>query len=152
MFRSIARTYKAAFSGLPRDVWLLSVVLTINRAGSMVLPFISLYLTQKQGLDVTTAGAVLSLYGLGSLIGAWVGGWASDRIGAERALVISLSGSGVLFLWLGFQTNFWAIAISVFVLSVVSESFRPACMTAVAQRAPAAKTRPNAMQAPTLGM
>jgi predicted MFS family arabinose efflux permease len=137
MFRSIARTYRAAFSGLPLDIWLLSAVLMINRAGSMVLPFISLYLTQKQGLDVTTAGAVLSLYGLGSAIGAWVGGWASDRIGAERALVISLSGSGVLFLWLGFQTNFWAIAISVFVLSVVSESFRPACMTAVAQRAPA---------------
>ena len=136
MFRSIARTYKAAFSGLPRDIWLLSAVLMVNRAGTMVLPFISLYLTQEKGLDVTTAGALLSLYGLGSAIGAWVGGWASDRIGAERALVISLVGSGVLFLWLGFQTDFWAIAISVFALSVVSESFRPACMTAVAQRAP----------------
>ena len=137
MFRSIARTYRAAFSGLPRDLWLLSLVLMINRAGTMVLPFISLYLTQERGLDVTTAGAVLSLYGLGSVIGSWVGGWASDRVGAERALVISLAGSGVLFLWLGFQRDFWAIAISVFLLSVVSESFRPACMTAMAQRAPA---------------
>jgi predicted MFS family arabinose efflux permease len=137
MFRSIARTYRAAFSGLPRDVWLLSIVLMVNRAGSMVLPFISLYLTQEKGLDVTTAGAVLSLYGLGSAIGSWVGGWASDRIGAERSLVISLTGSGVLFLWLGFQKDFWAIAISVLLLSVVSESFRPACMTAVAQRSPA---------------
>jgi predicted MFS family arabinose efflux permease len=138
MFRSVARTYKAAFSGVPRDIWLLSLVLMVNRAGSMVLPFISLYLTQERGLDVTTAGALLSLYGLGSAIGAWVGGWASDRIGAERTLVISLTGSGVLFLWLGFQQDFWAIAISVLLLSVVSESFRPACMTAVAQRAPAA--------------
>ena len=81
MFRSIARTYKAAFSGLPRDIWLLSAVLMVNRAGTMVLPFISLYLTQEKGLDVTTAGALLSLYGLGSAIGAWVGRWPKGSTG-----------------------------------------------------------------------
>ena len=41
MIRAIARTYRAAYSGLPRELWLLSLVLTINRAGGMVLPFIS---------------------------------------------------------------------------------------------------------------
>jgi len=137
MIRTVAETYRAAFSGLPRDLWLLSVVMLVNRAGTMVLPFISLYLTQERGAPVTTAGAILSLWGVGSAIGAWAGGWASDRFGAERTLVACLSGSGVLFLWVGELRGLTEIAVGVFALSVVSESFRPACMAAMAQRAPA---------------
>jgi predicted MFS family arabinose efflux permease len=137
MFRSIARTYRAAFSGLPRDVWFLSLVMLVNRAGSMVLPFISLYLTQERGLSVLAAGRILSLYGIGSAIGSWIGGWASDKIGPDRTLTVSLAASGVGFLWLGFQQDLWAITVGVLVLSIVSESFRPACMAAMAQRSPA---------------
>ena len=137
MIRTVAATYRAAFSGLPRDLWLLSLVMLVNRAGTMVLPFISLYLTQERGAPVTTAGAILSLWGVGSAVGAWAGGWASDRIGPERTLVVCLAGSGILFLWVGALRSLTTIAIGVFVLSVVSESFRPACMTAMARRSPA---------------
>ena len=52
MIRGIARTYRAAYSGLPRDLWLLSLVLLVNRAGGMVLPFIALYLTRERGLSI----------------------------------------------------------------------------------------------------
>ena len=54
MFRSVANTYRAAFSGLPRDVWRLGVVMLVNRAGAMVLPFIALYLTRERSLEITT--------------------------------------------------------------------------------------------------
>ncbi len=60
MLRAIFRTYRSAYAGLPRDVWLLSAMLVVNRAGSMVLPFLSLYLTQVRGLSVVTAGRLLS--------------------------------------------------------------------------------------------
>ncbi len=137
MFRSIARTYQAAFSGLPRDVWLLSAAVLVNRAGTMVLPFISLYLTQQRGFEITTAGRILSLYGIGSAIGSYLGGWVSDKIGTDRAMFASLVSSGFAFLWLGWQTDPWAITGGVFLLSVLSESFRPMCMAATAQRSPA---------------
>ena len=53
MLRPIARVYRAAFSGLSRDIWLLCAVLLINRAGTMVLPFFSLFLTQDRGVPLS---------------------------------------------------------------------------------------------------
>lgn len=137
MIRTVARTYRAAFAGLPRDVWMLCLVMLVNRAGTMVLPFLSLYLTQDRGASITRAGAILSLWGLGSAIGVWAGGWASDRFGTERTLFVCLAGSGALFLWVGLLRDLWFIAAGLLVLSIVSESFRPACMAAMAHRAPA---------------
>ena len=137
MIRAVARTYREAFAGLPRDVWLLCLVMLVNRSGTMVLPFLSLYLTQDRGAPVTTAGAILSLWGLGSVIGVWTGGWASDRFGTERTLAVCLAGSGALFLGVGLLRDLRLIAAGLLVLSIVSESFRPACMAAMAHRAPA---------------
>lgn len=50
LLRSLTALYADAFSGLPRDVWLLAGAMLVNRAGTMVLPFLSLYLTRQLGL------------------------------------------------------------------------------------------------------
>lgn len=136
MIRPLFRLYRDAFSGLPRDVWLLSFVALVNRSGSMVLPFISLYLTEERGLTVSGAGRILALYGLGAIAGSYTGGWLSDRIGATRAQAASLLASGVGFLGFLLLDSTVEVAIGTFVLSVVVESFRPAVMTDMARRAP----------------
>ena len=102
MIRTILRTYRAAFSGLPRELWLLAIVALVNRAGSMVLPFISLYLTQQRGFSVLLAGRTLGLYGVGAIIGSYLGGWLTDRIGPTRCQQLSLLASG--FGYLAFST------------------------------------------------
>lgn len=130
------RAYRQAFSGLPREVWLLSAMLLVNRSGAMVLPFLSLYLTQNMALSVAAAGKILAAYGLGSVLGAWLGGWLSDRIGPDATMRISLALSGVLYVVVGLQTHPFAVAVSVFVLGVFAESFRPAVMAAMGARAP----------------
>src|SRR5262245_4323582 len=84
------RLYGQLFSGLPREVWLLSLATFVQRSGTMVLPFLTLYLTRQQGFTAQEAGGVLSLYGLGAIIGSYVGGWLSDRIGSVMAQVLSL--------------------------------------------------------------
>jgi predicted MFS family arabinose efflux permease len=134
--RPVLDLYRAAYAGLPRDAWILSAVLLVNRAGSMVLPFLTLYLTKSIGLSVSQAGGLLSLYGLGSVLGAWGGGWLSDRIGSLRTQQISLLATGLLFLGFIGQTSYPVIAALVFAVSVVAEAFRPAVMTAMADRAP----------------
>jgi predicted MFS family arabinose efflux permease len=136
VLRRIVRVYRDAYSGLPRDLWLLSLITFVNRSGSMVLPFISLYLTQKRGLSVTAAGGIMGLYGVGSGIGSYLGGWLSDRIGPMRTQQLSLVTSGVGFLWLSSLEDSVAIAVAVLLVSVVAEAFRPAVMAAFAQRAP----------------
>src|SRR5205085_8508978 len=55
--------------GLSARLWLLATATLINRAGTMVLAFLTLYLTKTQGYTPAQAGAFLALYG-GVAIGA----------------------------------------------------------------------------------
>ncbi len=41
----------------------------INRAGSMVIVYLMLYLTQDIGISVAAAGRIISVYGIGAIIG-----------------------------------------------------------------------------------
>jgi MFS family permease len=138
MIRSLLRLYRDAFSGLGRDVWLVCVVLLVNRAGTMVLPFITLYLTEQRGFGVAAAGRLLSLYGVGAIAGAYLGGWLCDRIGSIRAQQVSLVASGIGYLGFIVLRSPTAISVALLLLAAVVESFRPSAMAAIGERAPAA--------------
>jgi len=84
MMKAILRIYSEAYRGFPREVWMLCAVLFVNRTGSMVLAFLTLYLTKALGYSLGTAGQVLAVYGCGYLAGGLVGGWLCDRLGALR--------------------------------------------------------------------
>ena len=64
----MVQRYRASFSGLSREVWSSSGVMLINRAGTMVLPFLSVYPTQQLGFSL----AYLQFYLFGPLAGAAV--------------------------------------------------------------------------------
>ncbi|MBM4257004.1 MAG: MFS transporter [Deltaproteobacteria bacterium] len=128
--------YSQLFTGLPREVWLLSLVTFVQRSGTMVLPFLTLYLTQKQGFSVQEAGVVLSLYGVGSIIGSYIGGWLSDRIGSITAQIVSLLLATVAVVALGAMHSPTAIVVVVLLWSIVSESMRPANGAALAELSP----------------
>jgi len=151
----VSRAYREAFSGLPRDVWLLAGAMLINRSGTMVLPFLGLYLTHELGFSTAAAGRVLSAYGLGAVAGSFVGGWLADRVGAIRVQQASLLGAGLGFVVLGRLGGDVAIAVTVFLLSVAADAFRPATFAAVsAYSAVAVRTRSLALVrlAANLGM
>jgi predicted MFS family arabinose efflux permease len=137
MARFIFRLYRDAFSGLPRDIWLLATVALVNRAGSMVVPFIALYLTVERGFTTQEAGRFVALYGIGAVLGSYLGGWLSDRMGAVRAQQASLFLGGVGFLALSVVRERTAIGFTILIVGVVVEAFRPAVMTSFAERAPA---------------
>ncbi|HKQ62320.1 MAG TPA: MFS transporter [Candidatus Polarisedimenticolaceae bacterium] len=131
--RRVGQAYRAAFAGLSRDAWLFSLVTLVNRAGGMVLPFLVLYLTQRRGLSVPEAGRVLSLYGLGSIGGSYVGGWLVDRFGPVRTQQVSLIGGGVGLLLLGWARGPLPIALCACATSFVGDMFRPAVMAALSR-------------------
>jgi predicted MFS family arabinose efflux permease len=99
----------------------------------MVLPFLSLYLTQRLGFSTLEAGQLLSLFGFGSMIGSYVGGWLSDRLGSYRVLYLSFASSGFGFIVLGQLESFLPIAAAILTVSIVSDAFRPALLAAVAE-------------------
>lgn len=135
--------YREAYAGIPRPAWLLALVLLVNRAGTMVLPFLALYLTGPRGFTPRAAGLVLVAYGLGSMTGAWAGGSATDRWGAIRVQVVSLAATGALFLVLARLASLTAIATAAFLLAVAADAYRPASSVAFVERVPTA-VRPRA--------
>ena len=54
---------KRAAAGLPRPFWVLWTGMLVNRAGSFVVPFLAIYLTQARGFSAAQAGIVAALYG-----------------------------------------------------------------------------------------
>ncbi|RMF73216.1 MAG: MFS transporter [Acidobacteria bacterium] len=131
-----------AYSGLPRAVWIVCAGMLINRAGTMVLPFLGLYLTRELGFPKATAGWVLLGFGLGSLLGSAVGGRLTDRAGAVRVQVGALLAGGVAFVALAWPRTPWTLGAGVFIAAALSDAFRPAAMTAVVVLAPeAVRTR-----------
>ncbi len=125
--------YKEAYTGLPREAWLLALVEFINRSGSMVFFYMTLYLTQTFGYSVSQAGQVLSAFGLGGLIGAYLGGKLTDTIGAYAVQKLSLGINGVIYLLLGRLTTLEAIMGAMFLLGISSEALHPANSTALSQ-------------------
>jgi MFS family permease len=119
--------------GLPHDMWALFFTSLINRSGTMVIPFLALYLTKKIGVSPTEAGTALLVYGAAAFIAAPLTGKLSDKLGALKVMKFALFGSGVLFFAFSFITNYNWILVATFFLAAVNESFRPANLSLITE-------------------
>jgi len=124
--------YKKAYSGLSKESWYLSFVMLINRSGTMVVPFLTIYCTQKLNFSIVEAGLIMAIFGLGSVFGAFFGGKFTDKIGFYYLQIGALLSGGLMFFMISFLETFWSLGIGTFILSMCNESFRPANSTAVA--------------------
>ncbi|MCR8561226.1 MFS transporter [Mucilaginibacter sp. BJC16-A38] len=142
MFTSFIQLYKNAYQGLSKNSWYLSLVMLINRSGTMVVPFMSIYCVKQLHFSIVQAGVIMSLFGVGSICGAFVGGKFTDKFGFYDLQVGALLSGGLLFIVLGYQHTFLTVCIGTYVLSFCNESFRPANSTAIAHYStPENKTR-----------
>ena len=134
--RSVQDLYVKAFSGLPRKVWLLSLIMLVNRSGAMVVAFLSVYLINSQGFSPVKAGYVMAAFGTGGVVGNYVGGLLNDRFGSWHIMVWSLFVSGLLHIALGYVTDFYALCGLTFIIALVADAFRPANRAAIAVYSP----------------
>ena len=132
MIRSSLSLYRNAYSGLSKPVWWLSFVMFINRSGTMVIPFLTVYLTQDLHYSIAEAGLIMAMFGIGAILGGFLGGRLSDKIGFYPVQFWSLFLNGIMFIALGYLYELWQIAVCIFILSTVGESFRPANASAIA--------------------
>lgn len=123
--------YLSSYKGFSREVWVLALITLINRAGTMVIPFLSLYLTNNQGFSLEEVGWVMTFFGLGSVAGSWLGGKLTDIVGAYKVMATSLLGSAALFIFLQYLDGSVAIRIGIFFLMMVADMFRPAMFVAL---------------------
>lgn len=133
MISKTVSLYKTSFTGLSKETWLLSFIMLVNRSGTMVLPFMTLYLTgQQMNRTLGEAGFVMALFGAGSVVGAFFGGKFSDKIGFYKVQLIALFFGGLSFIILGQIKDYSLICVVTFFLSMINESFRPANSAAIA--------------------
>jgi len=133
--KKIISIYLDSFKGLSQAAWLLAVVMLINRMGSMVIPFLGLYMTQVLHFDIKQVGIVLMSYGIGSVCGSYIGGWLTDRIGSFKVQFGSLVLASPLFLLIPLFKEVQSLSIMIFTLSLIFDAFRPANSVSVASYA-----------------
>lgn len=132
MVGKVLNAYKTSFSGLSREIWLLSIVMLVNRAGTMAVPFMSLYVTVALGRSLADAGLIITLFGVGSVAGALLGGFLTDRIGFRWVQITAAMGSGLLFWLFGSLNEFGWLCLLTVLLSMVADALRPANHAAIA--------------------
>ena len=123
--------YLDSYRGLSKEIWLLSLITFINRAGTMVIPFLSLYLTTSLGFSLTQVGWVMTAFGAGSILGAWLGGKLTDKIGYYPVMLWSLVTGGMAFILIQFISTFLVFCVGVFLLTLFADMFRPAMYVSV---------------------
>jgi len=128
--------------GLPRDVWTICLASFVNRAGTMVLPFLALYATQERGLGARQAGYVVTAFGLGSLIASPFAGRLADAVGALPVLRVSLFASGALVFVLASVHGFAALIVVTFLWAMATDAFRPASFAAISHLVTPEKRKP----------
>lgn len=114
------------FRGFSREIWILTLITFINRAGTMVLPFLSKYLKEDLQFSYSEVGWIMVAFGLGSMLGSWLGGKLSDKIGFYKVMVFSLFSSGLFFFALQYITSFWGLCLGMFSIMTLADMFRPA--------------------------
>ncbi len=128
--KKLYTNYINNFRGLTPEIWLLSLVTFINRAGAMVIPFLSLYLVNAKGFTLPQVGWIMTSFGVGSLVGTWIGGRLTDSIGFYKVIVSSLFLGGVGFVFLQFVDSFYGFCLGIFTLILVADAYRPAIFVA----------------------
>jgi predicted MFS family arabinose efflux permease len=120
------------YKGLSTEVWFLALTTFINRAGAMVIPFLSLYLTNYLNFSLGQVGWIMTSYGLGSVVGVYFGGKLADKIGYFKVMYTSLILTGIAFLILQHINTYYLLCIGIFLLTIVADAFRPAIWVALA--------------------
>ena len=126
MLANALQRYINNFRGFTREVWILTLITFINRAGTMVLPFLSKYLKEDLNFSYAQVGWIMVAFGFGSMLGSWLGGKLSDKIGFYKIMVFSLFTSGLLFFAIQYIRTFWGLCIGMFVIMTIADMFRPA--------------------------
>ena len=112
------------------------LALLVDGADLMLLSYSLNSIKAEFGLTPVEAGMLGSFTLAGMAIGGICGGWACDKFGRVRIVVISILTFSVLTCGLGFTNTFWEFGILRFFASLGLGSLYIACNTLMAEYVP----------------
>ena len=122
---------------LPGKFWVLFAGTFINRFGTFVWPFLTIYLT-RQGHPATAAAWAISAYGLGSFGGSALGGWLADHIGRRNTIVLGTFSAAASFMLLYTATSLPVIILWTALAGLSGGTYHPAIGALIADIVPPA--------------
>ncbi|HUN81725.1 MAG TPA: MFS transporter [Phycisphaerae bacterium] len=131
------------YFNLPRPVHILCLGTFVNRAGTFLIPFLTLYLTSRLGLSERFATRTMGLYGAGAIVAGLIGGHLADWIGRRTVMLISLFGGACLMLVFSTVHQTPIIIANIACLGIIGELYRPGASAMIGDLTPPA-TRPHA--------
>jgi MFS family permease len=128
----------------PREVWALFASRLIDGVGySMVLPFITIFLNEGEGVPMTLVGTILLVAAVANAVGQIIGGELADRLGRKGVMVWSLLIRGFIFFLLTlaiiYPQSITVITILLALSYFFGATFEPANNAMVADIVPAGK-------------
>ncbi len=123
---------RARVGGLPAPFWWLWVGTLVNRAGTFIEPFIILYLTGPRHLSIATAGTVVTVWGVGSIVSQPIGGYLTDRVGRRTTLSLGMFAVALAIGTLATARGVPAITLAALLVGIVGDIYRPAAAATVA--------------------
>lgn len=133
--KGFIKLYLDSYRGLSTATWTLTLVMLINRSGAMVVPFLGVYMMQDLRFNINDTGTVLSCFGIGAVAGSLLGGWLTDKAGPFKIQLLTQIIAVPIFLMLPSLHTPLTLAAGVFLLSLVTETFRPANSVSIASYA-----------------
>ncbi|MFF8026168.1 MDR family MFS transporter [Streptomyces sp. NPDC007896] len=127
----LARALPGAARALPAAFWWIWLSILVNWTGSFASPVLAVYLTLERGYSPYHTGLVVSLIGLGGILGTTWGGFAADRIGRRTTLVLAHCWTAACMVLVGVCASPAALACAALALGVGQTAARPAMQAAL---------------------
>lgn len=124
---------------LPPVVRLLVAGTFINKVGSFIVPFLTIVLRREFHLGERQVGWLLLAYGAGSLVSILTGGALTDRLGRRFTLLLSLGGSGLVALALGFAESIRTFVPLLVLFGFMADLYRPAASSIIGDVLPSSQ-------------
>lgn len=131
---------KGFYVEFPTTFWTLIGATFIDRlGGALLFPFFALYITDHFGVGMTEVGVLFALFAGASVVGAFVGGGLTDKLGRRWMLIFGLVISATSSLLMGIVDDLTLFYILAVFVGLLSNTGGPAQQAMVADLLPEAK-------------
>ncbi len=124
------------YKKLPKEIYILSIATMINRIGDFVVPFLTLYLSQKLGIPLPITGMIVAISGLVKAPGSYLGGRLNDKYNSKLIYVICQTIAALLLLACGFISSAFISVPLLILFSFTASMIRTPTMAMISDLLP----------------